>query len=288
MKLLALLGAMACACTPAALAAQSTGSSVQFPTAWAPGMSPCVQQANGTCLPVSASNPLPVTGGTGGGGGGSTPTGPAGTPNANVVTVQGISGGTVLPVAGPLTDAQLRASGVPVTGAFYQATQPVSATALPLPDGAATAAGLATINATLGAPYQQGGALPLPAGAATLAGQNATVAALPARDTNGDLRVPTVTMTPFFVSLAANTSTTVLAASASRVGYDVQCTGSAAIGISRTGATLTSATPSAGGADLVIPAGTTPYFQPAYVSGAGVTAYTGTAQSCWGNSYARQ
>lgn len=238
--------------------AQSTGSSVQFPAGYAPGYSICVKQTNGTCVPVSNDNPLPVTGGTGGPGG-STPTGSAGSPNANVVTVQGISGGTVLPVAGPLTDAQLRASGVPVTGAFYQATQPISAASLPLP-----------------------------AGASTLAGQNAMTAALPAKDANGDLRVPTVTVTPFFVSIAANTSTTVLAASATRIGYDVQCTGAAAIGISRTGATLTSATPAAGGADLVIPAGTTPYFQPAYVSGAGVTAYTGTAQSCWGNSYARQ
>lgn len=31
-----------------------------------------------------------------------------------------------VPVSGPLTDAQLRAAGVPVTGTFWQATQPVS------------------------------------------------------------------------------------------------------------------------------------------------------------------
>jgi hypothetical protein len=41
------------------------------------------------------------------------------------------------PVTGPLTDAQLRASAVPISGTFFQATQPVSAASLPLPAGAA-------------------------------------------------------------------------------------------------------------------------------------------------------
>jgi hypothetical protein len=49
-----------------------------------------------------------------------------------------ISGTTA--VSGPLTDAQLRATAVPVSGTFWQTTQPVSAAALPLPSGAATAA----------------------------------------------------------------------------------------------------------------------------------------------------
>jgi hypothetical protein len=43
-----------------------------------------------------------------------------------------------------LTDAQLRAAAVPVSGTFFQATQPVSAASLPLPTGAATEATLAT------------------------------------------------------------------------------------------------------------------------------------------------
>jgi len=43
-----------------------------------------------------------------------------------------------------LTDAQLRATAVPVSG--FPATQPVSATALPLPAGAATEATLGTVN----------------------------------------------------------------------------------------------------------------------------------------------
>lgn len=38
----------------------------------------------------------------------------------------------------PLTDAQLRATAVPVSGTFWQATQPISAASLPLPSGAAT------------------------------------------------------------------------------------------------------------------------------------------------------
>lgn len=46
---------------------------------------------------------------------------------------------------GPLTDTQLRATAIPVSGQFYQATQPISATALPLPAGAATQATVATL-----------------------------------------------------------------------------------------------------------------------------------------------
>lgn len=114
------------------------------------------------------------------------------------------------PVSGPLTNAELRASAVPVsgtvdvsgsvavTGTFWQATQPISAASLPLPTGAATAALQTTGNATLtsiltalGSPLQAGGSvsiagtvpvsaasLPLPSGAATSAKQDAIIAAL--------------------------------------------------------------------------------------------------------------
>ncbi len=87
----------------------------------------------GVATDVSATNPLPVS----------------------------IVGG----VASGLTDAQLRAApvvitftgapavsvsgAVAVTGAFFQATQPVSAVALPLPAGAATAAAQTTGNTSL-------------------------------------------------------------------------------------------------------------------------------------------
>lgn len=61
------------------------------------------------------------------------------------------------PVSGPLTDAQLRSAAVPisiassiaVTGTFFQATQPISAAALPLPTGAASSAAQDTGNASL-------------------------------------------------------------------------------------------------------------------------------------------
>lgn len=90
--------------------------------------------------------------------------GTAGTPSADVISVQGVVGG----------------QAVPVSGTFYQATQPVSAAALPLPSGAATAAlqggGLpAALGAGGGLKVDGSGtalpvsaaALPLPSGAAS-------------------------------------------------------------------------------------------------------------------------
>jgi hypothetical protein len=63
---------------------------------------------------------------------------------------------TAVPVSGtvtantglsqPLTDSQLRATAVPVSGTFFQATQPVSAAALPLPSGASTETTLAAVE----------------------------------------------------------------------------------------------------------------------------------------------
>lgn len=67
--------------------------------------------------------------------------------------VEGAADGLV-PMTQPLTDTQLRASdvkitldgeSVPVTGTFWQATQPISAASLPLPSGAATSANQTTI-----------------------------------------------------------------------------------------------------------------------------------------------
>lgn len=40
--------------------AQTRGGSVQFPAGYAPGSSPCVKQADGSCSPVSPTMPLPV------------------------------------------------------------------------------------------------------------------------------------------------------------------------------------------------------------------------------------
>jgi hypothetical protein len=47
---------------------------------------------------------------------------------------------------GGLTDTQLRAAAVPVSGTFWQATQPISAASLPLPTGASTEATLALLQ----------------------------------------------------------------------------------------------------------------------------------------------
>lgn len=81
-------------------------------------------------------------------------TGAAGSPSVSALTVQGISGGQAMPV----------------TGTFFQTTQPISAASLPLPTGAATAAGLTTINSTLGTPFQAGGSIGNTAFGATQSG----------------------------------------------------------------------------------------------------------------------
>lgn len=91
----------------------------------------------------------------------------SGTVTANVAAASGTNalniqdGGNSITVDGPLTDAQLRAAAVPVSGTFYLATQPVSGTitanagsgtfavsaaSLPLPSGAATETTLAALN----------------------------------------------------------------------------------------------------------------------------------------------
>lgn len=82
-------------------------------------------------------------------------------------------------LAQPVTDAQLRASAVPVSGAFYPATQPVSADALPLPSGAATESTLAAVDGKL--PALSGGRIPvvLPAGGGGLTDSELRASAVP-------------------------------------------------------------------------------------------------------------
>lgn len=70
---------------------------------------------------------------------------------------------TAVPVSGPLTDTQLRASAVPVSGTFWQATQPISGTVT------ATQATAANLNATVA------GSGSFTAQQATAANLNATV-----------------------------------------------------------------------------------------------------------------
>lgn len=98
--------------------------------------------------------------------------GTAGTPSTDVISVQGVAGGIATPVSGsvavsnfpatqPVSGTVALAAGsavvghvivdsaptTPVTGTFFQATQPVSAAALPLPTGAATSANQPTPTA---------------------------------------------------------------------------------------------------------------------------------------------
>ena len=85
------------------------------------------------------------------------------------------------------------------------------------------------------------------------------------------------------VSLTANTSTQLVASNSARIAVEIQCDGAAVVGISRTGATLTSAT----AAPLVIPAGSYPLYTMPIATLTAITAYTATAQTCRVTEYLR-
>lgn len=91
-----------------------------------------------------------------------------------------------VPVTGPLTDTQLRATAVPVSGTFWQATQPVSGTfwqatqpvSGPLTDTQLRASAVPVSGTFFQATQPISAAsLPLPAGAATSANQSTVKAA---------------------------------------------------------------------------------------------------------------
>lgn len=86
----------------------------------------CLTSTGTTTVNMVGGTGFPTGAGGGGGGSGSIATGSAGAPNASVLTVQGIGGG----------------SAIPVSGAFWQSTQPVSISSLP-----ALSAGSNTIGA---------------------------------------------------------------------------------------------------------------------------------------------
>lgn len=102
-----------------------------------------------------------------GGGGGGTPTGSAGTPNAAVVTVQGISGGTVVPVsaaslplpAGAATETTLAAVSGKLPASLGAKTGATSLSVVPASDGfAVTATGnVASGSTDSGNPLKIGG-----------------------------------------------------------------------------------------------------------------------------------
>lgn len=126
--------------------------------------------AEGSVTDVNSGAPLPVS-----------ITGSAAVTGTFWQATQPVSIAGTVAVSGPLTDTQLRATAVPVsgtvgisgsvavtgtffqatqpvsianpvavTGTFWQATQPISAAALPLPTGAGTAANQATMITALG------------------------------------------------------------------------------------------------------------------------------------------
>ena len=159
----------------------TTSGDVIQPNSWmaftvgTAGYLAAIETAGATTLNISGGAGLPTGAGGGSGNGGSVPTGSAGSPSASVVTVQGpTSGGAAVPVSAaslPLPTGAMPSSGgsVGISGTLpgfastptfnigTTPTIPVSAASLPLPTGAATAAGLTTINSTLGTPMQNSG-----------------------------------------------------------------------------------------------------------------------------------
>lgn len=126
-----------------------------------------------------------------------------------------------------LTDTQLRATAVPVSGTFFQTTQPVSASSLPLPSGAATAANQSTLigllPAALGAQSAAGSLSVVPGTSTTFRVDNGGTFAVqaaqsgtwtvtgsggsfPVTDSGGSLTIDAPVGTPAFVRLSDGTS----------------------------------------------------------------------------------
>lgn len=87
------------------------------------------------CINVTSANPLPTTASGAGGGN-------QGTPNtaANAWPIYETIGGTAMSATNPMFVNPGTGATFPVSGTFWQTTQPVSVASLPLPSGAATAA----------------------------------------------------------------------------------------------------------------------------------------------------
>lgn len=73
--------------------------------------------------------------------------GTAGSPSAQVFSVQGVAGGVAQPVSGTVTLAAGVAAIGSVSVSNFPATQPISASSLPLPTGASTSANQTTLGA---------------------------------------------------------------------------------------------------------------------------------------------
>lgn len=127
-----------------------------------------LQDPMGAALGTST-NPLYVTGNTAGSSGSSLPSGAAGFPSASVVTVQGITGGTTLPVTVSNFPSSTTVTGnVTLSGSLpgFANTPTVNIGTMPtltvttaLASGAATSAKQDATIAAIGTPFQVGGTI---------------------------------------------------------------------------------------------------------------------------------
>lgn len=152
------------------------------------------------------------------------------------VPVSGTFWQTTQPVSGTVTanagtgTFTVDASGhtVPVSGTFWQTTQPISAASLPLPAGAATSALQSTINTTLGSPFQAGGSIgntSFNATQGTAANLNATVVG--------------PSGTTLATAAGLTTINTTLGSPMQNSGGSVSISGTAAMNVSQWGGTST-------------------------------------------------
>lgn len=113
--------------TGALLTAGGGSSAATFGAAFpATGLAIGWKDGGGNFQSISAANPLPITGTISASNPSVSATGAAVPASATYLGIY--SAGTLVGMSQPLTDAQLRATAVPVSGTFWQATQPVSGT----------------------------------------------------------------------------------------------------------------------------------------------------------------
>ncbi len=142
--------------------------------------------------------------------------------------------------------------------------------------GGGTASGASTVGLTA------------PTSGLQVTGKDGSGNAQPLATTSAGALVPPVAgatqITQTSVAVPANASTQIIAANATRIGLEIQCDGTAIIGLDRKGGTLTSAA----SAPLILPTGSYPLYTAPITPTTAITAYTGTAQTCRVTEYARQ
>jgi hypothetical protein len=163
-----------------------------------------------------------------GGGGGGTPTGTAGSPNAAVVTVQGVSGGTVVPISaaalplptGAATETTLAAASGKLPASLGAKTGATSLSVVPASDGFATIAGgnVASGATDSGNPIKIGGVYNSGALSAVTTGQRTNLQS----DQYGNARVS-------LTGIGASTGDTIGAAAGAFVTTSASGAGSGAV-----------------------------------------------------------